>query len=158
VYEVNPELQEHGHRFALGSRFAGAGRRWVSELGWLPASAGPAGGYRVGAWYDNGGGDDLFLNEHGKALAVSPGTPLRRHQQSGFYAMAQQQVWTKAGRDARGASVFANFVQADRQITVKDQIAEIGLLWKGPLDYTASISGGGPFSGLMCKSFGHPAE
>jgi hypothetical protein len=43
--------------------------------------------------------------------------------------MAQQQVWTKAGPDARGAS---NFVQADRQITVKDQIAEIGRSGRGP--------------------------
>jgi len=60
------------------------------------------------------------------------GTPLRHNQQSGFYAMAQQRVWSQT--DSRGLSLFMNFLQADRQISVKDQIAEIGLFWTGPFN------------------------
>ena len=45
--------------------------------------------------------------------------------------MAQQRVWAP-GLGDRGLSLFMNFVQADRQISVKDQIAEVGLFWTGP--------------------------
>ena len=85
-------------------------------MGWLPKSAGADGGYRLGAWYDNVGGNDLYLNTDGAPLATEGGTPLQRHHQSGYYAMAQQRVWSSHGSDTRGLSFFANFVQADRRI------------------------------------------
>jgi porin len=98
-------------------------------VGWLPKSAGAEGGYRLGAWYDNGGGNDLYLNTDGAALATEGGTPLQRHHQFGFYAMAQ------GGSESRGISPFANFVQADRRIAAIEQIAEVGLLWSGPTSW-----------------------
>jgi porin len=49
--------------------------------------------------------------------------------------MAQQRVWAPDGSDTRGLSLFANFVQADRNITAKDQMAEIGLFWTGPFSF-----------------------
>jgi porin len=133
VYEVNPDFQEHKYRFAFGEPFGGSGIREVVEIGWLPNGAGPNGGYRLGAWYDNVGGDDLYFNTAGQPLATNGGTPLQRDHQSGFYAMAQQRVWTQGGSDTRGVSLFMNFVQADRHITAKEQIAEVGLFWTGPL-------------------------
>jgi carbohydrate-selective porin OprB len=48
----------------------------VAEAGWLPKSAGPDGGYRFGAWYDDVGGDDLYLNTAGQPLVMSGGTLL----------------------------------------------------------------------------------
>jgi porin len=105
----------------------------VAEAGWLPRSAGPDGGYRVGTWYDDVGGSDLYFNTAGQPLVTSGGTPLQRHHESGFYAMAQQQVWTRHGSDTRGLSLFMNFVQTDHNITKVGQIAEIGLFWTGPL-------------------------
>jgi porin len=151
VYEVNPDFQEHKYRFAFGTPFGGQGTREVAEVGWLPASAGSNGGYRLGAWYDNVGGDDLYLNTAGQPLATNGGTPLQRHHQSGFYAMVQQQLWTPAEdiqvpavssapaprprprtAERRGLSVFMNFMQADPRITAKQQIVSVGLFWTGP--------------------------
>jgi porin len=132
VYEVNPALQGSRYTFAFGRPFGGSGTREVFETGWLPASAGPQGGYRVGVWYDDVGGDDVFVNQSGRPLATSGGQPLHRSSQSGFYVMAQQRVWPADRSSSRGVSVFANFVQADRRITAKQQIAEVGMFWSGP--------------------------
>jgi porin len=131
VYEVNPAFQQSKYRFAFGIPFGGQGKRTVVEVGWLPKSAGPDGGYSVGAWYDDVGGNDLYLNTAGQPLATAGGTPLPRDHQSGFYAMAQQRIWAKGGSDTPGLSVFANFVQGDRRITKIEQIAEIGVFWTG---------------------------
>jgi porin len=132
VYEINPALQQSKYRFALGTPFAGTGVRENVEIGWLPPSAGADGGYRIGAWHDDVGGNDLYLNSTGEPLAIYGGTPLPRHNQIGFYAMAQQRVWSYHGSETRGVSLFANFVQADRRIAEIQQIAEVGLFWTGP--------------------------
>ena len=131
VYEVNPDFLEPKYRFAFGTPFGGLGTREVLEVGWLPPSAGGDGGYRLGAWYDNVGGDDLYLNTDSEPLATAGGTPLPRHHQSGFYAMAQHRVWSYHGSETRGISVFFNFVQADDRIAKIQQIAEVGLFWTG---------------------------
>ena len=131
VYEVNPEFYEPKYRFAFGTPFGGPGTREVLEIGWLPPSAGAEGGYRIGAWYDNVGGNDLFLNTDGEPLATQGGTPMPRHHQNGFYAMAQQRVWSYHGSAMRGISLFFNFVQADHRIAEIQQIAEVGLFWTG---------------------------
>jgi porin len=47
--------------------------------------------------------------------------------------MAQQRVWAQGGSDTRGISLFANFVQTDHRITAREQIAEVGLFWTGPV-------------------------
>jgi porin len=133
VYEINPDFAEYKYRFAFGAPFGGLGKRVVTEAGWLPKSAGPDGGYRLGAWYDDVGGNDLYLNTTGQPLVTNGGTPLQRHHESGFYAMAQQRVWIQKDSDTRGLSLFMNFVQTDRDITKIGQIAEVGLFWTGPL-------------------------
>ena len=147
VYEVNPDFYEPKYRFAFGTPFGGPGKREVLEVGWLPKSAGVDGGYRIGAWYDNVGGDDLFLNTEGAPLATAGGTPLQQHHQSGFYAMAQQQVWTHPGSERRRISLFANFVQADRRIAEIEQIAEVGFFWTGP----TSLRPQDDFSGAVAR-------
>jgi porin len=133
AYEVDPDFANYKYRFAFGVPFGGLGTRMVAEAGWLPRSAGRDGGYRLGAWYDDVGGDDLFLNDAGQPLVTHGGTPLQRHHESGFYAMAQQQLWSQAGSGTRGLSLFMNFVETDRNITKIGQIAELGLFWSGPL-------------------------
>jgi porin len=132
VYEVNPDFYQPKYRFAFGAPFGGLGEREVLEVGWLPKSAGGDGGYRLGVWYDNVGGDDLYLNTDGMPLATQGGMPLRRHNQKGFYAMAQHRVWSPEGSTKRGISLFMNFVQADGRIAEIQQIAEVGFLWTGP--------------------------
>ena len=105
----------------------------MAEAGWLPVSAGPDGGYRIGVWYDNVGGNDLYLNTAGQPLVTNGGTPLQRHHESGFYAMAQQLIWAQKDSDTRSVSLFMNFVETDHNITKIGQIAELGLFWAGPL-------------------------
>jgi porin len=135
VYEINPDFTEHKYRFALGTPFGGLGKRVVAEVGWLPAAAGPDGGYRLGAWYDDVGGSDLYLNGAGLPLATNGGTPLQHHHESGLYAMAQHRVWVSHDSEARGLSLFLNFVRTDRDITTLEQIAEAGFFWTGPLSF-----------------------
>jgi len=147
VYEVNPEFYEPKYRFAFGTPFGGPGEREVLEVAWRPKSAGAEGGYHLGAWYDNFGGDDLFLNTDGAPLATAGGTPLRQHHQSGFYAMAQQRVWTHPGTERRWISLFANFVQADRRIAEIEQIAEAGFLCTGPTSWRPQDD----FSGALAR-------
>ena len=84
----------------FGTPFGGIGKRVVAEAGWLPKSAGPDGGYRLGAWYDDVGGNDLYLNTAGQPLVTNGGSPLQRHHESGFYAMAQH--WRPLLRHSRG--------------------------------------------------------
>ena len=133
VYEINPNFAEYKYRFAFGAPFGGLGKRTVAEAGWLPRSAGPNGGYRLGAWYDDVGGNDLYLDTAGQPLVTSGGTPLLRHHESGMYAMAQQQVWAQNGPGTRGLSLFMNFLETDHNITKIGQIAELGLFWTGPV-------------------------
>jgi porin len=147
VYEVNPEFYEPKYRFAFGTPFGGPGTREVLEVGWLPKSAGVDGGYRIGAWYDNVGGEDLLLNTDGQPLATAGGTPFKQPHQSGFYAMAQQQVWTHEGSEKRRISLFANFVQADRRIAEIEQIAEAGFFWTGPTSWRPQDD----FSGAVAR-------
>lgn len=148
VYEVNPDFYLPQYRFAFGTPFGGPGEREDVEVGWLPASAGGGGGYRLGAWYDNVGGPDLYLNTAGAPLATNGGTPLQRHRQIGWYAMAQQQVWRPGGSEKRGIELFMNFVEADPRIDKIEQIAEIGFLWTGPTSWRPQDD----FSGAVART------
>jgi porin len=132
VYEINPDFAEYKYRFAFGAPFGGVGTREVAEAGWLPVSAGPNGGYRLGAWYDDVGGNDLYLNTAGQPLVTSGGTPLQRHHEAGFYAMAQQRIGAQRESDTRTVSLFMNFVQTDHNIATISQIVELGVFWIGP--------------------------
>src|SRR5262249_37303656 len=121
--------------FAFGTAFGGLGTREVVEAGWLPKSAGPGGGYRLGAWYDNVGGNGLYLNTQGAPLATAGGTPLQRHHQSGFFTSAHRRPLSYHGSETRGVSLFFNFVQADDRIAPIQQIAEAGAFWTGPMSW-----------------------
>src|SRR5678816_3526283 len=50
------------------------------------------------------------------------------------YLMLQQQVTTRHEDPARGLSLFANFVQADRDTATIDQLITLGLFYTGPFD------------------------
>jgi porin len=133
VYEINPYFANYQYRVAFGAPFGGLGKRSVAEGGWLPKTAGPDGGYRLGAWYDDVRGDDLYFNVGGQPLATRGGVPLRRKQESGFYAMAQQRLWAPKDANSRAISLFFNFVQTDHNISKIGRITELGLFWTGPL-------------------------
>jgi porin len=73
-----------------------------------------------------------FSRRTGNPLALSPGVaPRRNGHESGGYAMLQQQISTRDGDRARGLTVFGNFVQADRDTAVIDQVITVGLFYNG---------------------------
>lgn len=132
VYEVNPAFQEHRYRFAFGTPFGGPGKRVVGEAGWQPEVAGVDGGYRIGVFYDDVGGPNLYFNTQGQPLTTQGGVPQQQQQQSGYYAMVRQSIWAPANSASGGLSFFANFLQVDPNIDLKDQIVELGFFWLGP--------------------------
>jgi len=107
------------------------------EVGWTPKlfEAALPGAYRIGAWYDSSNQPNVFFAANGQPLVLSPGVPaLMESSESGWYAMAQQQVTTVHGDASRGVTLFANFVQADRNTATIDQVFILGIFYTGPLN------------------------
>jgi porin len=107
------------------------------EFGWTPrlGKARLPGAYRVGFWYDSSDLADVFLAANGNPLVQSPGVRARTNShETGGYAMLQQQISCRHEDCARGLTLFGNFVQADRDTAVIDQLITVGLFYTGPFD------------------------
>jgi porin len=138
AYQINPSYLEHGNGIKLNNPDGTIGTLIPVELGWNPkvGKAGLPGSYRIGAWYDSSNQPDVFLAANGAPLATSPGAaPLIKHNEAGYYAMLQQQVTTVGDDVSRGLSLFANFVQADRDTATIDQLITLGLFYTGPFAF-----------------------
>ncbi len=133
AYEVNPNFQQHKYTTAFGKPFDGIGERYLFEAGWTRGADAYPGTYRLGAWYDDAGAADLYVNTDFQPLVSAGGTPLQRDHHSGFYATAQQRLWTNTTGAAGSVDVFANLVQGDADVSLKEQLLEIGVFWKAPL-------------------------
>jgi porin len=137
AYEVNPGNLENSNALRLDSPGGRIGTLFPFELGWTPklGEASLPGAYRVGYWYDTSNQPDVFLAANGNPLVLSPGVPpLTIGHESGGYAVLQQQVSTRDGDSTRGLTVFGNFVQADRNTAVIDQLITVGVFYTGPFD------------------------
>lgn len=101
------------------------------EAGWLPVFANRLdGAYRVGAWRNSTNQPDLLLDTQRQPMPLTGGDPLTRTRSDGWYAMAQQRVWT---HDAgRSLVLFANYSRSDANVDRVDQVASIGLWLHGP--------------------------
>jgi porin len=136
-YNINPDNIRTNDVFKLNNPPGTIGTLIPVEGGWTPKlfSAGLPGAYRLGAWYDTSNQPNVFLAANGQPLVLNPGVPaLTENSGWGWYAMAQQQVTTVRGDASRGLTVFANFVQADRDTATIDQVFIVGLFFIGPLD------------------------
>jgi porin len=137
VYQVNPAYLNPSNGIKLNNPSGTIGALIPVELGWTPKlfAAALPGAYRIGAWYDSSNQPNVFLAANGQPLVLSPGVPpLMESSESGWYAMAQQQVTTVHGDASRGLSVFANFVQADRDTATIDQLFTVGIFYTGPFN------------------------
>jgi len=137
AYQINPAYIQTSDVFKLNNPSGTIGALIPVELGWNPKffEAGLPGSYRVGFWYDSSDQPSVYLAANGTPLALSPGAaPLMESSQSGYYLMLQQQVTALRGDSKRGLSVFANFVQADRNTATIDQLITLGLFYTGPFD------------------------
>jgi len=136
-YNINPDNIRTNDVFKLNNPPGTIGTLIPVEVGWTPKlfEAHLPGAYRLGYWYDSSNQPNVFLAANGQPLVLSPGVPaLVENSESGWYAMAQQQVTTVSGDASRGLTLFANFVQADRQTATIDQLIIVGLFYTGPLN------------------------
>jgi porin len=137
AYQVNPRYLDTSNGLRLSSPSGTIGALLPVELGWTPrlGEAGLPGAYRVGLWYDSSNVPDVFVAANGNPLVQSPGVPARTvGHETGGYAMLQQQITSRHEDRARGLTVFGNFVQADRDTAVIDQLITVGLFYTGPFD------------------------
>jgi porin len=137
AYQINPAYIQTSDVFKLNNPSGTIGALIPVEVGWTPKlfSAALPGAYRIGYWYDSSNQPNVFLAANGNPLVLSPGVPaLMESSESGWYLMAQQQVTTVRGDAARGLTLFANFVQADRNTATIDQLITLGLFYTGPFD------------------------
>jgi porin len=133
VYEINPKNLDNGFSFG---RFDGAtGVLIPVEIGSNPdaTATGGAAFYKLGAWYSNAPGDDVFFDVNYQPRVVSGAAPLERSLRYGVWFSGQQQLFGTAdnGRVISGLTVFVNVTYTDhRTSTIDDQIST-GLWWKG---------------------------
>ena len=113
------------------------------EFGWTPKLSGMPGSYKVGGWYNNAGGSDLYYDVNHEPLALTDGEPLQRSARHGEYLSIQQQVSGDAG--SNGATVFFNATHADSNTTATDRQFALGMEYKGvfgrPNDFIGTAIG-----------------
>ena len=137
AYQVNPSYLESKNSIKLNNPDGTIGTLIPAEVGWTPkiGHAALPGSYRIGVWYDSSNQPDVFEAANNGPRVLNPGAPARmRSSESGGYVMLQQQVTTVRGDVSRGLSLFANFVQADRNTATIDQLITLGLFYSGPFD------------------------
>ncbi len=137
AYQLNPGYLDTRNSFRLNNPDGTVGALLSAEVGWTPklGAAGLPGSYRIGLWYDSSNQPDVFLAANNQPLTLNAGlSPRMRDSETGGYAMAQQQLTTVSGDRSRGLSLFANFVQADRNTARVDQLITLGFFYAGPFD------------------------
>jgi porin len=133
IYQINPRNLENQYGTTLD--FAGGiGSLMPLELDWSPklGRAQLPGTYRFGAWYDTSHQPDVLLAANGQPQVLNPTLPpLIRNGESGVYLNGQQQV-TGVDANARGLSVFVNWVEADHNTATVSELLSLGLFYAGP--------------------------
>lgn len=134
VYQVNPTFIDD--RYARRSGWkpnnpdGTTGALIPLEAGWQPAWHGLPGSWKLGAWYDTSDSDDLYFDRNRNPRGLTGLEPLRRGGRFGAYVSLQQQVTGSAG--GRGATLFLNFTQADRNTARLDRQLALGMQYKEP--------------------------
>jgi porin len=133
AYQVNPNYVDDAwaRRNGWKLNFPGGttGALMPAEFGWTPKANGLPGIYKIGGWYNNSGGKDLYLNTDREPLALAGGTALQRSGRYGGFLEMMQQVSGDAG--GPGTTVFFNFSQADKFTSATDRQIAMGAEYKG---------------------------
>ncbi len=130
--DVNPRNLEGSQGLHLRTpQDAHDGTLWNAEAGWLPRLGGRLdGAYRVGAWRNSTDQADLLNDQQGRPRPISGGAPLMHGRSDGYYAMADQQIWSSD--DGRAVTLFANFSRSDPSVDRVDRVISLGVWWRGP--------------------------
>ena len=133
VFEQNPSYLETGNGFKL----SGSGTKGMIlpvELVWTPEINNLPGEYRLGYYYSTAKADDVYEDSNGQAAAVSGASYKSHSSKHGAWIVAQQQLTSRNGSDARGLSIFANATVHDKDTNFVDNYQQIGLTYLGPFD------------------------
>lgn len=134
AYQVNPKFVDDRYARHNGWKpnnpSGTTGALIPLEAGWEPGWRGLPSSWKAGAWYDTSNSDDLYLDVNRSPRGLTGLAPLRRRGRFGAYVSLQQQVTGSA--DGRGATLFLNFTQADRNTARLDRQMALGVQYKGP--------------------------
>lgn len=134
VYQVDPAYLRTSQGLNFLSPSGTIGVLVPAEVGWKWHPGGLPGTYKLGGWYDNAGGDDLFENQDRRPLLLDGGRARHRGHDHGFYFSAVQRVLPRGGDPARGLDVEFHAVHANARITRVDRLVTLGLVYHGPFD------------------------
>ncbi|QAU24451.1 porin [Dyella sp. M7H15-1] len=136
AYQLNPKYIDNDWARTNGWKlnFPGGttGALIPLEFGWTPSVNGLPGSYKVGGWYNNAGGSDLYYDINRQPIAITGEAPLQDSSRYGGYLGFQQQISGIAG--GNGVTVFANATMTDAQTSPTDRQFAIGAEYKGPFN------------------------
>jgi porin len=132
LYQVNPRFTENAQGLNFGSPSGTTGYMAVLEAGWKPTLQGLPGAYRLGVWHNTGKFDDIFRDRNGQPIGLTGAEADVNQNASGFYLMAQQQVFQNPVNSAQSLSLFANFIQSDRDVSFVERSWQAGLFLSAP--------------------------
>ncbi|AJC23573.2 porin [Pandoraea pulmonicola] len=143
IYQVNPNYVNddyaRSHGLSLDNPSGTTGALVPLEFGWRPDWNGLPGSYKFGVWYNTSNGKDLYQDVNHAPRGETGLAPRERNGQYGVYINFEQQVSGTAG--GRGASVFLNISQADRETAAQDHQIALGLQYKGPFARARDVIG-----------------
>ncbi|MDP4003982.1 carbohydrate porin [Methylobacterium sp. NEAU K] len=131
AYQVNPDNLADGLSFDFSR---GTGALILSEAAWFPkfGSLSLAGSYRVGGWYETGGGNDVYLNTRWLPLAAYRGQPLHRGDRHGIYFVGVQEVYRPdPSNTTRNVAAFVRAVAGDEETSTYSAQVTSGFIYKG---------------------------
>jgi porin len=100
------------------------------EFGWTPTIGGLPGNYKLGGWYNNAGGENLYYDANHQPMALTGEAPLQESARHGGYVSLQQQISGDAGGE--GVSLFFNATMADGATSAVDRQFALGAMFDGP--------------------------
>ncbi len=143
AYQVNPTYANDDYAVKNGWKLDNPngtrGALIPLEFGWTPKTNQGAGSYKLGFWYNNAGGADLYLNQSHQPIALYGGDALQRDSRSGAYINFSQQVTGRSEQE--GTTVFLNASAADRDTSANDHQVALGLEYKAPFNRVDDMVG-----------------
>ncbi|WP_458068535.1 carbohydrate porin [Rhodanobacter sp. BL-MT-08] len=134
AYQVNPQYAntQYEESHGLLPAFPGGttGALIPLEFGWNPVANGLPGHYDFGVWYNTSKGNDLYYDINHDPAGETGLAAQQRDGQYGAYINMMQQITGDAG--GRGATLFLNISQADRNTAATDRQINLGVEYKGP--------------------------
>jgi porin len=143
AYQLNPRYIDNTWARSNGWKlnFPGGttGALIPLEFGWTPSVNGLPGSYKIGGWYNNAGGSDLYYDIHHQPIILTGEAPLQDSSRYGGYLGFQQQV--SGTPNGHGINVFINATMTDRRTAPTDRQFALGAEYKGPFQRANDMIG-----------------